>query len=300
MLRTWPFGVKPCASITIIPTHGEEVPVPRSGLHCIVALACLLILPPVAAAASQDLEYNAGVTIGASALWLATAFPLKTALAPDSCRWCDRGKDGTDKLNGLDASMRERFRLPQPGSAAQISDALLVLGVPATSVASIWVAAKNDGRENETGENALLILEAVTVSAALNQVVKLTSGRQRPYAHYAAAGAAPTSEDNLSFYSGHSTVTFTTSVAAGTIASMRGYGGANWVWVPGAVLATATSYLRLGCDRHYFTDVLAGAVIGAGVGIAVPRLLHGGDDDAAGPSAPALRTKPVLSFRWAW
>jgi membrane-associated phospholipid phosphatase len=111
----------------------------------------------------------------------------------------------------------------------------------------------------------------------------------------------PTSDDNLSFYSGHAAVTFTTSVAAGTIASMRGYSGANVVWIPGVVLASFTSYLRLGCDRHYFTDVLAGVVIGTGVGIAVPRLLHGDDDDdATGGAAPALRARPVISFRWAW
>lgn len=277
----------------------------RAGSLSLV-LASLLCSTPIGARASSgppgtDLEYSPGVTIGASALWLATAFPLKRALAPDSCRWCDRGKDGEDKLNKLDVSMRDRFRLPEPGSAAEISDVLLIVGVPATSVASLWVAANSEGRENETGENALLMLEAVTVSAAINQVVKLTAGRQRPYAHYAPVGATPTSEDNLSFYSGHATVTFTTSVAAGTIASMRGYSGANFVWIPGVVLATVTSYLRLGSDRHYFTDVLAGAVIGAGVGIAVPRLLHGDDDnDAAGPNAPALRTKPVLAFRWAW
>ena len=241
------------------------------------------------------------MSIAATTLWLTTEFPLKRSLAPDSCRWCDRGGDGKNGLNGLDASMRGRFRWGDPRSAAKISDALLFVGVPATSVASIWIAADNDGRGNETGENALLMFEAAAVSAALNQAAKFTLARQRPYAHYAPAGTPPTSDDNLSFYSGHAAVTFTTSVAAGTIASMRGYSGANVVWIPGVVLASFTSYLRLGCDRHYFTDVLAGVVIGTGVGIAVPRLLHHGDDDAAAAdAASALRARPVVAFRWAW
>ena len=271
----------------------------------LLLLAFVLCLTPVGALASSappgsDLEYSPGVTIGATAFWLASEFPLKRTLAPDSCRWCDRTKDGQEALNGLDASMRERFRWRQPASARQLSDALLYVGVPAASLTSIWLAARDDGREGETGENALIMFETVAVSMALNQAVKFTLGRQRPYAHFGPKGAPPTSDDNLSFYSGHAAVTFTTSVAAGTIASLRGYSGANVVWIPGVVLASVTSYLRLGCDRHYFTDVVAGVVVGTGVGIALPRLLHGGDDEVSEPAASALKARPLISVRFAW
>jgi membrane-associated phospholipid phosphatase len=278
---------------------------PRPILQALL-LVSILCLAPIGAMASSappgsDLEYSPGVTIGATALWLTTEYPLKRSLAPDSCRWCDRTKDGQEALNGLDASMRERFRWHKTASARRMSDVLLYIGVPAASVTSIWLAARDDGREGETGENALMMFEAVAVSMALNQAVKFSLGRQRPYAHFAPKGTPPTIDDNLSFYSGHAAVTFTTSVAAGTIASLRGYGGANVVWIPGVVLASATSYLRLGCDRHYFTDVLAGVVVGTGVGIALPRLLHGGDDETGAPaSAPALKARPVFSVRWAW
>lgn len=268
-------------------------------------LASIVCLAPVGVMASSappgsDLEYNPGVTIAATAFWLATEFPLKRTLAPDSCRWCDRTKDGQEALNGLDASMRERFRWRQPASARRISDALLYVGVPAASITSIWLAARDDGREGETGENALIMFEAVAVSMALNQAVKFSLGRQRPNAHFAPKGTPTTNDDNLSFYSGHAAVTFTTSVTAGTIASLRGYSGSNVVWIPGVVLASAASYLRLGCDRHYFTDVVAGVVVGTGVGIALPRLLHGGDDKVGDPAASALKARPVISVRFAW
>jgi membrane-associated phospholipid phosphatase len=39
-------------------------------------------------------------------------------------------------------------------------------------------------------------------------------------------------------------------------------------------LAAATGYLRIAADRHYFTDVLAGAALGAGAGLTVPYLMH--------------------------
>ena len=275
-----------------------------SSRFSVLLLAFVLWLSPSAVRASSappgsDLEYSPGLTIGATLVWLATEIPLKRTLAPDSCRWCDRSEDGREALNGLDASMREHLRWRQPDTARKVSDLLLFVGVPATSLASIWVAAEQDGREGETGENALIMFEAVAVSMALNQATKFTLGRQRPYAHFAPNGSPPTDDDNLSFYSGHAAVTFTTSVATGTIASLRGYRSAGVVWIPGAVLALATSYLRIGCDRHYFTDVAVGAVVGTGVGIALPRLLHGREDAATEP-APALRTRPILAVRWAW
>ena len=273
----------------------------------LLLLAAIVCLAPAGALASSvppgsDLEYDPGVTIGATVLWLGTEYPLKRTLAPDSCRWCDRTKDGQEALNGLDASMRERFRWHNTASARRMSDVLLFVGVPVTSLTSIWLAARDDGREGETGENALIMFEAVAVSMALDQAVKFSLGRQRPYAHFAPKGTPPTTDDNLSFYSGHAAATFTTSVAAGTIASLRGYSGANLVWIPGVVLASATSYLRLGCDRHYFTDVVAGVVVGTGVGIALPRLLHGRDDEGGEPAAaaPALKARPVITMRWAW
>ena len=53
-----------------------------------------------------------------------------------------------------------------------------------------------------------------------------------------------------------------------------GYRLAPVVWIAGGVLALAASYLRMAADRHYFTDVTVGAVLGTGIGIAVPLLLH--------------------------
>jgi membrane-associated phospholipid phosphatase len=40
----------------------------------------------------------------------------------------------------------------------------------------------------------------------------------------------------------------------------------------GVPLAAATGYFRLAADRHYLTDVLAGAGVGLAVGYAVPAL----------------------------
>ena len=39
-------------------------------------------------------------------------------------------------------------------------------------------------------------------------------------------------------------------------------------------MGATTGYLRIAANQHYFTDVLTGAVVGTGVGLAVPYTLH--------------------------
>jgi membrane-associated phospholipid phosphatase len=42
----------------------------------------------------------------------------------------------------------------------------------------------------------------------------------------------------------------------------------------GLPLAAATGYLRVAADRHYFTDVVGGMLVGAIVGVGIPLLFH--------------------------
>src|SRR5690606_33006164 len=54
------------------------------------------------------------------------------------------------------------------------------------------------------------------------------------------------------------------------------------IWGIELALAGATANLRARAGKHYYSDILVGAVVGAGVGIGVP-LLHGGDGAPSGP-----------------
>jgi membrane-associated phospholipid phosphatase len=230
----------------------------------------------------NELRYDPAVdvpiTLVGAGLWIASEFAFKEQLAPERCRWCDRTEDGADALNGLDRSMRRGLRWTDTEAAGRASDMLLFVGVPATTLGLSWLAARHDGRASDFPVDALIVLQAAVVSADLNQIVKFAVGRQRPCAHYAGdcgggAGRA-LADQNLSFYSGHASVSFTLATASGTVASMRGYRRAPWIWAVGLALATTTSYLRIAADRHYMTDVLTGAALGSAVGLALPRLLH--------------------------
>lgn len=104
-----------------------------------------------------------------------------------------------------------------------------------------------------TRQTAGLMFEGLAIDGALVFGTKHLVGRTRPDA-----------SDHLSFPSGHTSGAFTFA----TILSRR-YG-----WRLGAVgytLATMTAGARLEDDRHYLSDVIAGATIGIVVGRWVTR-----------------------------
>jgi hypothetical protein len=50
---------------------------------------------------------------------------------------------------------------------------------------------------------------------------------------------------------------------------------------------------RFAADKHWLTDVLAGAAVGVAVGVFVPLVFHSAIDDPA-RSTPAVGTRPPL------
>jgi membrane-associated phospholipid phosphatase len=111
-------------------------------------------------------------------------------------------------------------------------------------------------------------------------------------------------DNDLSFFSGHSSEVFALTAASGTIGTMRGYRWAPLVWSVGGALAVTTGYLRIAADKHWMTDVLVGAVVGAGIGFAVPYFFHSAIDDpprasaAAALRAAATPSATLMAFAW--
>jgi hypothetical protein len=98
------------------------------------------------------------------------------------------------------------------------------------------------------------LLDAVVVTWAYTSVLKRAVGRERP-----------NGQNDKSFPSGHSSNAF----ALATVAE-RHYG---WkVGVPAYALASAVAVSRLQRDKHYLSDVVAGAAIGYIVGRTVVRV----------------------------
>ncbi len=233
----------------------------------------------------HDLATDGAVTAGGWLLWLSSEL-VKDRLAPERCRFCE--------TNALDAGARDLLVWDRAERGARAADVLAYGLLPAGMVAHQLLAARGAGDGDAGLVDALLVAEAAALAMSVNQIVKLAVGRQRPFVHYGTEGERPPdADDNLSFYSGHSTFAFAVAASAATISDLRGYESAPWVWGVGMTLAAATGYFRIAGDKHYLTDVLVGAATGLAIGVAVPRALHGRRDGGEDPTSVRITALPL-------
>jgi membrane-associated phospholipid phosphatase len=247
-------------------------------------VACLLIAAVLVGTGgtsrAEELEFRPvrdGIITGTTgALWLVNALFLADQLSPDTCRWCDRDGE-VDHLNGFDSAIRDGLKWSNTDRAATLSNVAAYVFAPASAFGVVALVAHRDGRMAGYLTDVGLVLEATFIAADVNQYVKSLAGRERPFVHVLPPEERPLTsspnENNLSFYSGHTSLAFSLAAASGSVASLRGYRGAWLVWATGMTAATATGYLRIAADRHYASDVLVGAAMGSLIGVGVPVLL---------------------------
>lgn len=247
---------------------------------------------------AHDLRFDwtrDGVITGAGAvLWIGSESLLKKNLAPTTCRWCDRNSDGTDSLNGLDkwgrglAGSTEAQR-----KRADTWSNVVDFGVlPVSVLGAQYALSQGSGAPRSLfAQDAGIIIQTAVLASVLNQAVKFSVGRERPFVHVLPEDqkslTAKPDDNNVSFYSGHTNLAFALVVSAGTVAELRGYKNRAWIWAVGLPLATTVPLLRMAADKHYLTDVATGAVLGSAFGVAVPLLLHGRLNESS--SALSLR-----------
>src|SRR4051812_21070919 len=254
----------------------------------------------------RSLRYDTRVDVGVTATgatWYFMSELLKASLVPEKCRWCYRADDGGDLLNPYDGWVRRRLIWRDTRSADITSTVLVGLIEPATQLGLTALAGRNEQALSGFPLDALIVTESTVVAGVLNQIVKFGFARERPFVHF--LPRAPNavrqltdspSDDNLSFYSGHTTLAFTVATASGTVASMRGYRLAPVVWASGLTVASTVAYLRIAADKHYFSDVITAVVIGSIVGVGVPLIFHSPEDAASpapGTAAQALTLPKV-------
>ncbi len=237
---------------------------------------------PVRAAAPHALVHHSlvdGVVTGALiGTWIGSE-AFKPQLAPATCRWCDTGPGGSDALNAVDRWGRGIRGAPEQLIAFDTASGVVGFAVlPLSMIGVDLLISHSDGALNQAPVDLLIIAEAVGSAMVVNQGVKFLAGRERPFVHALwpeeKALTGNPADNNLSFFSGHTTFAFAVAVATGTVAELRGYRHASLAWAIGLPVAAVVPLLRMGADRHYLTDVLAGAAVGAAFGFGVPTLFH--------------------------
>lgn len=181
-------------------------------------------------------------------------------------------------------------------SAARTSDILATVDV----VMPLGLLLGQSGMNEAYAKRTLLYGETVMVSLLVDGLTKYLVARPRPYVysddprvqHYARGQGK---DSHLSFYSGHASTTFAASVAGAYLFAQNTTDrrARATVWGFELALAGATANLRTRAGKHFYSDVIVGALVGATLGYAVPRL-HGGPRVELSPAEwVAIATAPV-------
>ncbi len=200
-------------------------------------------------------------------------------LTPPSCRWCEPTR--------FDRWARHQLRWTDVKTAG-LASTVLVVAVPAGTALTLGLAARAEGASGrEVEEDLLVVTEAASAAVLLTQAAKFATARVRPDA-WAGSGHV-TADGRMSFWGGHSAFAFSVAAGATQVARLRGRPGWRWLALASFAGAAATGWLRVAADRHWTTDVLAGAAVGTAAGLAVPLLVM----HPAGERGSAVTLVPV-------
>lgn len=186
------------------------------------------------------------------------------------CWWCDS--------NGLDDSVRRLLRATDPRAPAFISHALSMGAIPVMSVIGLVGPAYLDQKLERGLQDGWILANTFILTTAVGDLVKHLVARERPSFHnrveHETEFARWPTQRNKSYFSLDTAWAFAIASSAATLAYARGYSTAPYVAAGGGFMALGAGTLRIVGDAHWATDVISGALIGTGIGIALPLLVH--------------------------
>ena len=189
-------------------------------------------------------------------------------------------------------------------TAAKLSD-VLVLGLAFYPFAdAVWAGGYVHHDSEVVGQMMLLNTQSLAVSTLVVGIGKRLIGRRRPGAGkcYDEPNHDPSCNERStkSHPSGHANVAFTgAGLTCAHHLNMDLYGGGAADIAACAAslgLAAGVATLRIVANKHYFSDVFVGALIGASVGYLLPVLLHYNqvvDSPNASQQSQALQPKLI-------
>ncbi len=217
---------------------------------------------------SVDPAIDGAITVGAGAL-VGLEGIVKPTLAggiscgqrtpagrcdPSTLSWPDRTVVGNDSAAWRTVS--------DAGIAVAVAVPLLADGID--------VALGGEGL-GDYAKDVVVMAESLALAGLTTEVVKLAVRRPRP-TQYREGAYVGSVEAQLSFPSGHADAVAATTTAYAVTFTLR-HPDSPWRWAvySGALAVTAaTAYGRVGGGMHFYTDVVAGAVVGAAFGLVVP------------------------------
>jgi membrane-associated phospholipid phosphatase len=149
-------------------------------------------------------------------------------------------------------------------------------------VSAWWYRGSRDVAE----QMALINLQALAVSGAVQGVTNTLVSRERPYGQNCGTRDLPSdavdcdgSTHFRSFFSGHSAFSFTSAALICMNHMKHELLGSPWDALScagGYAVATTTATFRVVGDVHYASDVITGALLGTVIGYGIPLLHYSG------------------------
>lgn len=183
----------------------------------------------------------------------------------------------TSQLLGID---RTAIMQTVDPNAAVISNVGLYAAIGYTVIDTIATGFR-EGSKQAALIDGIIYAEALAITAGVTNLAKVAVRRPRPTAYIAAATHKndPTysnadSDSSLSFFSGHAATVGAATGVATYLAFTRSPSSIRpWLTLAGGTALTAfVSVERVRAGAHFPTDVIAGAMAGAGLGVLVAHL----------------------------
>ena len=173
-----------------------------------------------------------------------------------------------------DVNSWDRRVIPNHSSGAKRASDVLVVSLP---LQALWLVIGDGlhlGAEDAVADT-LILTEVLAVSNALNQLVKSAVERPRPYMYREDDGSGlrkDNADDYRSFYSMHTNTVFAVLTGTAVIFSLRypSHPFKWFLWTAALAGGATVAALRVLAGKHFFTDVITGAVTGIASGIAIP------------------------------
>ncbi len=188
------------------------------------------------------------------------------------------------------------FYSPQLSSLSSV-----VAGVEFLMPAAVNLWDTYHGRQPWQGilVDAVILQEALMLSSSLSSYSKSIPMHATPlsYDSHVPESVKSVPQNASSFFSNHTTSAFTTAVFSAYTFQLR-YPDKKlvpWMWSGSLALATGVGSMRVLAGKHFPSDVVAGAAVGALCGYVVPKLHSRRSSIAEGKDHPDGNSKP-----WNW